>query len=88
MTKAEILRKVTDEVREATTNKRIAKHKKYADKIVNGKCHCFAQLGNSSVKVKVRKKYSPSLVIDAIVDYGFTVIESSQNGRTILTIKW
>jgi hypothetical protein len=88
MTKAEQLRKITDEALAKVRAEKVAKHKAYADKIISGKCRFYAGLGKGSVKVKLRKKFSPSLVVDAIVDHGFAVIESSKNGRAILTIKW
>lgn len=88
MNKAEQLRKIANDALDKENAERIAKHKKYASKIVSGKCHLYASLGKVSARVKVKKKYSADLVIDALVDYGFTVIEGSKNGRAILTIKW
>lgn len=88
MTKAEQLRKITDETLAQARAEKIKKHKTYAEKIINGKCRFFASIGKSSAKVKLRTKYSPSLVVDAIVDHGFEVVQSSKNGRAILTIKW
>lgn len=88
MTKAEQLRKITDETLAQARVEKIKKHKTYAEKIINGKCRFFASIGKSSAKVKLRSKYSPSLVVDAIVDHGFEVVQSSKNGRAILTIKW
>ena len=88
MTKAEQLRKITDETLAQARAEKIKKHKAYAEKIINGKCRFFASIGKSSAKVKLRTRYSPSLVVDAIVDHGFEVVQSSKNGRAILTIKW
>lgn len=88
MNKAEQLRKITNEMLDKAQAEKIAKHKKYANKIINGKCHLYANLGKASARVKVKKKYSADLVVDALVDYGFTVITGCKNGREILTIKW
>jgi isopentenyl phosphate kinase len=88
MKKAEQLRKITNEVNEQARAKMVAKHKKYADSIINGKCYVAAQLGKGSARVKLKKRYLPSLVVDALVDNGMTVVENSKNGRAILTIKW
>ena len=88
MTKAEQLRKITDETLAQARAEKIKKHKIYAEKIINGKCRFFAGIGKSSAKVKLRTRYSPSRVVDALVDHGFEVVQSSKNGRAILTIKW
>ena len=88
MNKAEQLRKITNEVNDKAHAEKVAKHKKYANKIVSGKCHLYANLGKASARVKVGRKYCSDLVVDALVDYGFTVVEGSKNGRAILTIKW
>ena len=88
MTKAEQLREITNKALDRAQAEKIAKHKKYANKIVNGKCHLCADLGKANTKVKVKKNYCTDLVVDVLVDYGFTVITSSKNGRDILTIKW
>ena len=58
------------------------------EKIINGKCHLGALCGKSMVVVKLKKKYVPSLVVENLVEKGFGVIESSKNGRAVLTIKW
>ena len=62
--------------------------KNYATKIIKNKCLACADLGKGSVKVKLKRKYSVALVVEELVEQGFTVIENSDNGKAILTIKW
>jgi hypothetical protein len=88
MTNAERMRKITDEVVKSERAKYVAKNVKYANKIVNRKVRNKAESGRGSCAVKVSRRYSPSLVVDAISDMGFNVIRNSKNGRAILTIKW
>lgn len=87
-TKAEQLREITTKAQAQTRADRIAKHTKYVDKIINKKLHFFATLGRTNATIKVRKKYSPTLVIEQFGKYGFEIKQASKNGRTILTIKW
>jgi len=88
MTKAEEMRKITDKANEDKRIERIAKHEKYANKIVNGKIRLSAIIGLGSCKVKIKKKYSPTLTKNALEKFGFEVVESRKNGRSIFTIKW
>ena len=88
MNKAEQLREITNKALGKVEAEKVAKHKKYANKIINGKCHLYAELGKASARVKVKKGYDADLVVDALVDYGFTVVTGSKNGRAIMTIKW
>lgn len=88
MTQAERMRKITNEVVESERAKYVAKNVKYANKIVNRKVRSRAEIGRGSCAVKVNRRYSPSLVVDAISDMGFDVVRNSKKGRAVLTIKW
>lgn len=87
-TKAEQLRGITTKAQEQARAERIARHKKYVDKIINKKLHFFATFGRTNATVKVRRKYSPTLVIEQFANNGFEIKQASKNGRTILTLKW
>ena len=88
MTKAEEMRKITNKVNEQRRNERLAKHEKYANKIINGKARLAATLGFPTCTIKVKKRFSPTLTKDALEKHGFEVTESRKNGRSILKLKW
>jgi hypothetical protein len=87
-TKAEQLREVTNKAQKEKQLEKENQHKRYVDKLISGKLHLCATLGRASAVVKVRKKYSPTLVCEEFQRYGFEVKQTSKNGRAILTIKW
>ena len=88
MKKAEEMRKITDKVNEQKRIERIAKHTKYANKIINGKVRLAALLGLGNCSVKIKRKFSPTLTKDALEKQGFEVAESRKNGRSIFKLKW
>lgn len=88
MTRAEEMRKITDKANEQKRINRLAKHEKYAKKIVDGKVRLAATLGLGTCSVKIKKRYSPTLTKDALEKLGFEITESRKNGRSIFKIKW
>ena len=88
MTRAEEMRKITDKANEQKRVERLAKHEKYASKIINGKVRLAATLGVGTCKVKIKKRFSPILTKDALERHGFEVTESRKNGRSIFKLKW
>ena len=88
MTKAEEMRKITDKANEQIRVERLAKHEKYANKIINGKVRLAAIFGLGSCSVKIKKRFSPILTKDALEKHGFEVTESRKNGRSIFKLKW
>ena len=88
MTRAEEMRKITDKANEQKRAERIAKHEKYASKIINGKVRLAAALGFGACNVKTKKRFSPSLTKNALEKHGFEVTESRKNGRSIFKLKW
>ena len=88
MTKAEEMRKIADRANEQIRVERLAKHEKYASKIVNGKIRLAAALGFATCNVKIKKRFSPTLTKDALEKHGFEVTESRKNGRSIFKLKW
>ena len=88
MTKAEAMRKITNKANEQKRLKHLAKHEKYASKIINGKIRLAATLGLGTCSVKVKKRFSPTLTKDALEKHGFEVTESRKNGRSIFKLKW
>lgn len=88
MKKAEQLRKIKAEAIEKRDKETKALYKKYVDKIISGKLRMCASLGYGMCSVKIRKKYSPSLVKVLFEEEGFEVVESRNNGKSIFKIKW
>lgn len=88
MTKAEEMRKITNKINEQKRLERLAKHEKYASKIVNGKARLAATVGLGACNVKIKKRFSPTLTKDALEKYGFEVTENRKNGRSIFKLKW
>lgn len=88
MKKAEEMRKITDKANEQKRIERLAKHERYANKIINGKVRLAATLGFGTCDVKIKKKFSPTLVKDALEKHGFEVTESRKNGRSTFKLKW
>lgn len=88
MTRAEEMRKITDKVNEQRRIERLAKHEKYASKIINGKVRPAAILGLGVCNVKIKKRFSPILTRNALEKHGFEVTESRKNGRSIFKLKW
>ena len=88
MTKAEEMRKITDKVNEQKRIECLARHDKYARKIINGKVKLAALLGVGSCNVKIKKRFSPTLTKNALEEHGFEVTESRNNGRSIFRLKW
>ena len=88
MTRAEEMRKITDKANEQIRVERLAKHEKYANKIINGKVRLAAIFGLGSCSVKIKKRFSPTLTKDALEKHGFEVTESRKDGRSIFKLKW
>lgn len=88
MTKAEEMRKLTNKANEQRKNEILAKHEKYVNQIINGKVVFAATLGLGSCTIKVKKRFSPTMVKDALERHGFEVTESRKNGRSIFKLKW
>jgi hypothetical protein len=88
MTKAERMREITDRASEQRKNEILAKHEKYANKIINGKVMLAATLGLGACSVKIKKRFSPTLTKDALEKHGFEITESRKNGRSIFKLKW
>ena len=88
MTRAEKLREIMEKRNEEKRLAYAEKNRKYANRIVNGKCHKRALQGYNHYEVKVKKNYFPALVIEAIEKMGFEVKRGSKNGKTALMIKW
>ena len=88
MTRAEEMRKITDKANEQKKVERLAKHEKYASKIINGKVRLTATLGLANCNVKIKKRFSPTLTKDALEKHGFEVTENRKDGRSIFKLKW
>lgn len=88
MTRAERLREVMEKAMEEKRVAEMNRNRRYANRIVSGKCHKRATKGYNNCEVKVSRWYSPALVVEAIEKMGFEVKRNSKNGRAVLVIKW
>lgn len=88
MKRAEEMRKITNKANEQIKIERLAKHEKYANKIINGKVRFAATLGCGTCNVKIKKRFSPTLTKDTLEKHGFEVTESRKNGRSIFKLRW
>lgn len=88
MKRAEEMRKITDKANEQIRIERLAKHEKYANKIINGKVRLAATLGLGTCNVKIKKRFSPTLTKDTLEKHGFEVTDSRKNGRSIFKLRW
>ena len=88
MTKAMLMRDTVTRVRKAKEEERIKKHINYVNKLIDTKVHKTARKGLTAIKIKVKRKYSPTLTVDAFENKGFEVARASCNGKAILTVKW
>ena len=86
-----VAKRMREVMEKAMEEKRLAcvdKNYKYANRIINEKCHKRATKGYSNCEVKLSRWCSPILVIEAIEKMGFEVKRNSKNGKVILVIKW
>ena len=88
MTRAEEMRKIKEQVEQRRTEARKVRHNKYVQKLIDGKVRRRALVGCSNCAIKVSGWYSPTLTAETFTKLGFTVVKSSKNGKTILTVKW
>lgn len=88
MTKAERMREVMNKAIEEKRVINVEKNRKYANRIVNGKCHKRALKGFNHCEVKLSRFYNPTLTTNVIEEMGFEVKRNSKNGRAVLNIKW
>ena len=88
MTKAMVMREIVTKVRKAKEEERVKQHINYVNKLIDTKIYKTASKGLTAVKINVKKKYSPSLTVDAFENKGFEVARASYNNKAILTVKW
>jgi hypothetical protein len=82
------MRKITDKANEQKRLEHIAKHEKYANKIINGKVRLAATLGFDTCKVKIKTRFSPSLIKEVLEKHKFEVTECRKDCRSIFKLKW
>ena len=88
MTKAMTMREIVTKVRKVKEEERIKQHISYVNKLIDTKIYKTARKGLTAIKIKVKRKYSPTLTVDAFENKGFEVTRASYNGRAVLTVKW
>jgi hypothetical protein len=82
------LREIANQFNQKHRIDRVGMHKIYAQKLYDSKLTKKAKKGWHYDIVKVGKKYSAFLTKTALEDMGFSVHQSSKDGRQYLTIKW
>ena len=89
MTKAEMLRNVTTKTNEERANKRKAKHRKLAEKVIHTKLYKEAKRGTTRAEFVLKRGYSPSLIIEELAKNGFDASDSKMNnGKYLIVVKW
>lgn len=89
MTQAQAMRTIVNKTQEERRNKKVAKHQKYAEKIVARKVSRNARKGLTSLTFEPKKKYSPSLLVEQLSAMGFDMSESKMTkGKYQLKLKW
>ena len=88
MTKAMLMRDTVTKVRKVKEEERVKQHISYVNKLIDTKVYKTARKGLTAIKITVKRKYSPSLTVDAFENKGFEVVRASYNGKTVLTVKW
>ena len=89
MTKAEMLRNITTKTKEERANKRKAKHRKLAEKVIHSKLYNEARRGATRAEFVLKRGYSPNLIIDELAKNGFNASDSKMdNGKYLIVVKW
>ena len=88
MTKAEIMRKATDEANAKKSESIRKANIKFAEKLISGKISKSAKKGLSLYRAVLPKKYSTAIVKEKLELCGFAVTEGSKDGKAVLTIRW
>ena len=89
MTKAEMLRNITTKTNEARTNKRKAKHRKLAEKVIHTKLFKEATKGATRAEFVLKRGYSPSLIIEELANNGLDASDSKmKNGKYLIVVRW
>ena len=88
MTKAEIMRKATDEANAKKCESIRKANVKFAEKMISRQISKRAKKGLSFYRAVLPKKYCTAIVKDKIELCGFAVTEGSKDGKAVLTIRW
>jgi hypothetical protein len=88
MTKAEIMRKTTDEVNAKKCESIRKANVKFAEKLISRKISKRAKKGLSFYRAVLPKKYNTAIIKEKIELSGFAVTESSRDGKDVLMIHW
>ena len=88
MTKAEIMRKATDEANAKKCESIRKANVKFAEKLISRQISKRAKKGLSFYRAVLPKKYCTAIVKDKIELCGFAVTEGSKNGKAVLMIRW
>lgn len=88
MTVAEKMRALTEQANEDKQTERKKDHKRYVKNLILGKIQRSAMKGNSKVKVKISRWYSPSLVAEILIESGFKIDLVAEKGKHYIVVKW
>ena len=88
MTKAEIMRKATDEANAKKCESIRKANVKFAEKLISRQISKRAKKGLSFYRAILPKKYNTAIVREKIELCGFAVTEGSKDGKAVLMIRW
>jgi hypothetical protein len=90
MTVAEKMKVVAENAEKERQVKLKDKHTRYCYRLIETKIRRAANRGKKECKIKLRKSYVASWIVDMLISekFGFSVVSSVANGRHILKICW
>ena len=88
MTKAEFMRKTTDEANAKKCESIRKANIKFAEKLMSRKISKSAKKGLSFYRAVLPKKYSTAIIREKFELCGFAVTEGSKDGKGVLMIRW
>lgn len=87
--KADLMRIITNRKNDERETKRIEKHRKYANKLIETKIRKEASRGGSIIELIIKKGYSPTLMKEQLEVHGFNMTETkAKNGKPLLVATW
>ena len=88
MTKAEAMRKITEQITKRQLKTVAENRVAYVDKLMDTKIRRRALKGYCNCTIKLRKHESVALVNGLFIDNGFTTQLGSKNGRQYIKVEW
>lgn len=88
MTKAEFMRKTTDEANAKKCESIRKANVKFAEKLISRQISKRAKKGQSFYRAVLPKKYNTAIVREKFELSGFAVTEGCKDGKAVLMIRW